>query len=109
MKLLAVVTSPYIIMVAPNGRYSGRKSSQWDQFTLGEFSDVKMRNWGHCNVMTHREIMVSNSYVTLDISLTFDSLEKMRTTSLESKFKLGRSGKWLITSLSLKAKTGLKN
>ena len=48
---------------------------------------------------------VSDKYVTLDISLKFDSLDKMKITSSESKFKLGRSGKGLITSLSLKAKT----
>ena len=38
------------------------------------------------------------------ILLKFDSLEKMRITSLESKYILGISGKGLITYLSLKSK-----
>ena len=33
----------------------------------------------------------SDKYVTLDISLKFDSLDKMKTTSSESKIKLERS------------------
>ena len=41
----------------------------------------------------------SDKYVTLDISLKFDSLDKMKTTSSESKIKLERSWKGFITSL----------
>ena len=41
----------------------------------------------------------------MNISLKFDSLDNMRIASSESKFKLGRSGKGLITSLFFKAKT----
>ena len=40
----------------------------------------------------------------MDISLKFDSLDKMRITSSESKYKLEISGKGLITSLGFKAK-----
>ena len=40
----------------------------------------------------------------MDISLKFDSLDKIKITSSESKDNLGRSGKGLITSLGLKAK-----
>ena len=108
MNLLAVVTQPYI-MVAPPGRRSGRKISQDRKFSLGEFSVVNMKNCGHYNVRKHRDIKGSDKYVTLDILLKFDSLDKMRITSSESKAKLGRSGKGLITSLSLKAKTRTKN
>ena len=50
----------------------------------------------------------SDKYVTLDISLKFDSLRKMKITSSESKGKLERSGKGLITSLGFKAKVILQ-
>ena len=63
-----------------------------------------MKNCGRHNVRKHREIKGSDKYVTLDISLKFDSLDKMRITSSESKEKLERSGMGLITSLGFKAK-----
>ena len=59
---------------------------------------------GCCNVSKHREIKVSDKYVTLDISLKSDSLEKIKITSSESKKRLGISEKGLITSLGIKAK-----
>ena len=40
---------------------------------------------GRRNVRKHREIKGSDKYVTLDISLKFDSLDKMKITSSESK------------------------
>ena len=40
--------------------------------------------------------------ITLDISLKFGSLYKMRITTLEPKYNLVRPGKVLITSLGLK-------
>ena len=52
----------------------------------------------------HKEIRGSGKYVTLDISSKFDSLDKMKITSSESKVKFERSGKGLITSLGFKAK-----
>ena len=73
-------------------------------FTLGEFSAVNMKNCGCFNVRKHRDTKGSDKYVTLDISLKFDSLENMEITSSESGYNLGRSGKGLITSLGLKAK-----
>ena len=76
-----------------------------ENFTLCEFLAVNMKNCGRRNVRKHIEIKGSDKYVTLDISLKFDSQDKMRTTYSESKFKLVRSGKGLITSLGLKAKT----
>ena len=54
--------------------------------------------------MKHKEIKGNDKYITLDILLKFDSLDKMRITSSESKDKLEISGKELITSLGLKAK-----
>ena len=44
----------------------------------------------------------------MDIALKFDSLDKMKITSLESKGKSGRSGKGLITSLGFKTKARLQ-
>ena len=44
----------------------------------------------------------------MNISAKFDSLNKMETTSSESKGKLGRSGKGLVTALDLKTKARSK-
>ena len=63
-----------------------------------------MKNCGRHNVRKQRDIKGSDKYVTLDISLNFDNLEKMKITSSESKGKLEISGKGLITSLGFKAK-----
>ena len=87
-------------MVAPLGRRSGRKSSQVKKSL---FFAVSMENYGHRIVRKHKEIRVSDKYVTLEISSKFDSLNKMKITSSESKEKLERSGKGLITSLGFKA------
>ena len=46
----------------------------------------------------------SDKYVTLEILLKFDKLEKMKITSSESKRKLERSRKGLITSLGFRSK-----
>ena len=64
-----------------------------------------MKVFGRCFVSKHRDIKGSDSYVTLDISLKFGSLDKMRITSSDPKDNLGRSGKGLINFLGLKAKT----
>ena len=63
-----------------------------------------MKNCGCPNVRKHREIKVSDKYVTLDIRLNFENLDNMRITSSESKDSLGISGKVCIISLSLKDK-----
>ena len=41
----------------------------------------------------------------LKISEEFDNLDKMETTSSESKVKMEGSGKWLVTVLDLKNKS----
>ena len=38
----------------------------------------------------------------------FDNLDKMETTSSESKVKIEGSGKWLVTALALKTKARSK-
>ena len=63
-----------------------------------------MKNCCCRNVRKHKEIKVSDKYFTLDISSKFDSLDKMKITSSETKGKLERSGKGLITSLGFKTK-----
>ena len=69
-----------------------------------------MGNCGQCNVRKHKEIKDSDEHVTLNmyeilkISEEFDDLDKMETTSSESKVKMERSGKWLVTALALKTK-----
>ena len=65
---------------------------------------MNMNCFGRPNFMKHIDIKGSYKYVTLDISLKFDSMDKMKITSSESKFKLVISVKGLITSLGLKAK-----
>ena len=63
-----------------------------------------MKNCGRRKVRKHKEIRGSEKIVTLDISVKFDSLEKMKITSSESKRKLERSGKGLITYQGFKSK-----
>ena len=97
--LLAVVTPPSIYHGC-----STQKTFLEENFTLGEFSAVNIKNCVRRNVRKHRDIKSSDKYVTLDLLLKFDSLENLRITSSESKNNLGRQVKGLITSLGLKAK-----
>ena len=68
-----------------------------------------MKNCGCQKVRKHKEIKVSDKIVTLNISEKFDNLNKMKTTSLESKVKLGSSGKGLVTALDFNTKERSKN
>ena len=68
------------------------------------FQSVNMKNCGRSKVRKHKEIKGSDNIVTLDVSSKFDSLNKMETTSSESKGKLGRSGKGLVTALAFMTK-----
>ena len=101
MKLLAVVTPPSIY----HG-FSTWKTFWEEMFTCKESlcQYVNMEICGCRNFRKHKEIRSSDKYVTLDISSKLDSLDKMKITSSESKRKLERSGKGLITSLGFKAK-----
>ena len=73
---------------------------------------VNTRDCGQRNIRKHREIKDSDERVTLNmneiskISEKFDNLDKMETTSSESKVKMEGSGKWLVTALALKTKAG---
>ena len=77
MNLLAVITPPSI--------YHG--CSTWKTFWEGKFTGkenlflaVNMKMCGCRNVRKHKYIKVSDNYITLDISLKFDSLYKMKIT-----------------------------
>ena len=63
-----------------------------------------MKNCGRRKVRKHKEIKGSDKSVTLDISSKFDSLNKMKNTSSDSKVKLERSGKVLVIALDFKTK-----
>ena len=73
-----------------------------------------MKNCGQQNVRKHKEIkggdkcVTLNIYEILNISEKFDNLNKMETTSSESKVELERSGKGLLTALALKTKARSK-
>ena len=106
MKLLVVVT--------PLSIYRGcstRKTFWKEKFTGKQdlFQSVNMKNCGRRKVRKHKEIKGSDNCVTLNISEKFDSLNKMETTSSESKGKLGRSGKGLVTAMALETKARSKN
>ena len=118
MKFLAVVTPPYIYHGC-----STRKTFWEEKFTGKEnlFLAMDMKCFGRRNVRKHKdikdsdkyvtlkkqkEIRGSDKYVTLDISSKLDSLDKMKITSSESKVKLERSVKGLITYLGFKIKAG---
>ena len=62
-----------------------------------------MKNCGHHNVRKHREINNSEQYVILDIYLKFGDIYKMKITSSEPEYYLGRSVKGVITSLGIKS------
>ena len=74
-----------------------------------------MRNCGQRNVRKHREYKDSDDHVTLymneilKISEKFENLNKMETTSSDSKVKMEGSGKWLVTALDLKTKARSTN
>ena len=106
MKFLVVVTPPSIYHDC-----STRKMFWEENFTYKKylFQSVNMKNCGRRKVGKHKEIKGSDKIFTLNVSAKFDILNKMETTSSESKGRLGRSGKGLVTAMSLKTKVGSKN
>ena len=87
MKLLAVVTPPSIY----HGFSTWKKF--WEENFTGKenlFLAVNMKICDRHNVREHKEIKGSEKYVTLDISSKFDSLDKIKITSSESKEKFGK-------------------
>ena len=101
MKFLVVVTPPCI--------YHGcsTRKAFWDEKFTGKkylFQSVNMKNCGRRKVRKHKEIKGRYKIVTLNVSAKFDRMNKMKTTSSESKGKLGRLGKGLVTALAFKTK-----
>ena len=101
MKFLVVVTPPSI--------YHDRSTRKtfWEEKFTGKkdsFQFVNMKHCGRPKVRKHKEIKGSDKIVTLNVSAKFDSLNKMKTTSSESKGELGRSGKGLVTALDFRPK-----
>ena len=99
----------FLVVVTPTSIYHGcstRKTFWEGKFTGRKdlFQSVNMKNCGGRKVRKHKKIKGSDKIVTLDISAKFDILNKMKTTSSESKGKLVRSGKGLVTALSFKTK-----
>ena len=106
----------FLVVVAPPSIYHGCSTWKtfWEEKFIGKkqdfFVSVNMRNCGQRNVRKHRDIKDSDKRVTLNmneilkISEKFDNLDKMETTSSESKVKMEGSGKWLVTALALKTK-----
>ena len=71
MKLLAVVTPPYIYH-----SFSTRK-----MFLKEIFTPVKMKCFGCLNIRKHRESNNGEKYITLDTSLKFGRLDRIKITS----------------------------
>ena len=96
MKFLLVVTPPSI--------YHGCSTLKtfWEEKITGK--SVNIKNCGRPKVRKHNNIKGSDKIVTLNVSEKFDSLNKMETTSSESKVELEVSGKWLVTALALNTK-----
>ena len=83
-KLLAVVTSLYIYHgFSTQKKFWELKFTGEENFTLGEFSAGNIKNCGRRNFSKHIDIKDSDKYITLDISLNFGILNKMRITSSE--------------------------
>ena len=99
MKVLSVVKPSYI--------YHGY--STWKTFCEEKFTPANIKNCGHLNVRKHRDINNGDQRITLDISLKFGNLDKMKITSSEPKYYLVISGKGLITSLGIKTIRRSKN
>ena len=55
------------------------------KFWGGKFVPVNMKNCGRCNVSKHSGINNREKYTTLDISLDFGIINKMKITSSEPK------------------------
>ena len=85
MKFLVFVTTNYVYHGCSTRKtFWEEKFTDEEKFTLGEFTAVNMKNCGRLNVRKQREIKSSEKNITLDISLKFDSLEKIKITPSKS-------------------------
>ena len=84
MKYLVVLTPPYIYLSCST------QTTFWEEKFTGKkylFQSMNMKNSGCCKVRKQKEIKGSDKIFTLNISAKFDSLNKIKTTSSESKEK----------------------
>ena len=108
------INMKFLVVVIPPSIYRGCSTRKkfWEEKFTGKQDlcySVNMKNCGRRKVRKHKEIKGSDKCVTLNISRKFDSLNNMETTSSDSKGRLGRSGKGLITALDLNTKARSKN
>ena len=99
----------FLVVASPPSIYHGCSTQKtfWEEKFTGKkdlFQSVNMKNCRRCKVRKHKYIRGSDKSVTLDISSKFDSMNKMKTKSSESKGKLEISGKGLVTALYFKTK-----
>ena len=99
MKFLSVLTLPSAIY---HGWYT------WKTFWKDNFTLVNMKSCGRRYVRKHKEIKNGKQYIILDVSYNLDCLDKSEVTSSESKDYMVRSGKEMITSVSLSTKRSNK-
>ena len=100
------------VVVTPLSIYHGCSTRKmcWEKKFTGKkylFQSVNMKICGRRKVRKHKKIKNSDKIITLDISETFDSLNKTETTYSESEEKLEISGKGLVSSLGFKTKVRL--
>ena len=82
----------FLVVVTPLSIYHGcsTRKTFWEGKFTGKkdlFQSVNIKNCGRRKVRKHKDIKGSDKIVTMDISEKFDSLNKMETTSSESKVK----------------------
>ena len=99
----------FLVVVTPKSIYHGcsTRKTLWERKFTGKkdlSQSVNMKNCGRRKFRKQKEIKGNYKIITLNISANFDSLNKMKTTSSESKRKLGRSGKGFVTALAFKTK-----
>ena len=75
MKPISVVKPLYIYHGCSAWRVFWEKT-----FALGEFTPVNMKICGRHNVRKEKEIKYGERYISLEIALNFDSLEKIKIT-----------------------------
>ena len=94
MKFLSVVTPPSIY----------HDFSTWEIYWEDNFTSVNMRNYGHHNVIKHKEIKNNEQYISLGIYLKLYWLDKRKLTSSGSRDYVGISVKGINTSLNLRTR-----
>ena len=104
----------FLVVLIPPSIYHGCSTRKmfWEETFIGKkylFQSMNMKNCGRRKVRKHKEIKGSDKIVTLNVSSKFDSLNKMETTSSESKVELEGSEKGLVTALDIKNTARLKN